>query len=648
MAWRSTIVRTLARLMGVREYDGAKTANHVWGGGSRVSASSNANADLLNSRSVLRERSRASYQNHSSARALIDAKVGLVVSSGIDIEPDTGDEATDAALRSVWSEWVEQADAAGLSCLWDLQRQAYRSELMAGEFLWILVNLDTEGRVIPAALMAIEPDRLSANPVAALAPGSTFVDGVEIDAVGRPVAFHIVDGDGDGIHSPLGGTAIAGSGGRPVAGGTTSGSGKGKRFPASQVFHGYEILRPGMVRGEPALAPVLNTLRQEQQLVETELTAAKVSAAHAVAVMTEAGDWPESTDPNTSTDNTGGPSYDFAPGTVSRLAPGEKLEIVKSERPSQQISPFRAMLRGDLAGAMAIPSRLIDRDVSRANYSSMRADMLDTRRQLDPVQQRFGRTAALDVYRRILPQLAVAAGLSIPAAGTPERRQFERAKIMPDGWAYVDPQKDVAAGIDAIRAGFSTWQEEIGSRGRDPRRVAEQLKKELTDPLLGDIFDADKSRPAPAQTAPAKDEEKPEKPTKEAAAEDEARMVRAHERAVDLVRAGAPVLSISPAIHVPAQSAPVVNVAAAEVRVDVPAPVVHVQTSPAPVVNVNVPEQREQSAPVVHVNVPQQPAPIVNVAPAAVTVQNTVEVPQRAIKATPQKDGTVIMRPLES
>lgn len=39
--------------------------------------------------------------------------------------------------------------------------------------------------------------------------------------------------------------------------------------------------------------------------------------------------------------------------------------------------------------------------------------------------------------------------------------------------------------------------------------------------------------------------------------------------------------------------------------------------------------------------------PVVNVAAPAVTVENHVEVPQRAVRATPQRDGTVIMEPVE-
>ena len=42
---------------------------------------------------------------------------------------------------------------------------------------------------------------------------------------------------------------------------------------------------------------------------------------------------------------------------------------------------------------------------------------------------------------------------------------------------------------------------------------------------------------------------------------------------------------------------------------------------------------------------PTAPAPIINVLPTPVTIQNTVEVPARTVLATPRGDGSVLMVP---
>ena len=476
MAWRQNLVKSFARLLGVRNYNAAKSSGHVWGG-ARATASANVNADLAADLPMLRMRSRNAWQNGPTARAAVESDVALVVSTGIDVEPDTGDEQANELLREAWNRFAKHASACGTLDLWELQRQARRSEKLAGEFLWVIVDTDAyDQRGIPRAIMPVEPDRLSSTPLEPIAAGASFACGVEFDRFGRRIAYHISDtADGDIDQYPKGGTLVAGSGGVGVDTIAVQNTGKkgGKRYLAADIIHGYDCQRPGQIRGEPSLGPVLNTLRQEAELVEAELTAAKVGSAHAIKIRTTTPTLPGEEGDTTSSP----PTYDFKPGTINLLAPGEDAEIMANPRPSQQISPFRQMLRGDVAAATGVPQRFLDRDTSRANYSSMRADMMDTQRIMTPQQHRFGRQAAEEVYRRVLPQLATAAGVDIPT-DPDELAEFYRCKLMPDGWSYVDPVKDIGAASDAINSGLSTYQEELSSRGKDYRQVWKQIASE--------------------------------------------------------------------------------------------------------------------------------------------------------------------------
>lgn len=488
---------------GKRQYDGAKFGGHVWGGPNAFAAA-NIDVDLAIAREPLRRRSRHAYQNSASARAIVESLVALIASSGIDVDPDSGDEQQDDALREQWEIFTETADAAGRIDLWELQRQALRSLAVTGEFLWQIVNLDDQARAFPFAILALEADQLSETPVAPIAAGNDFVAGVECDRYGRPVAYHVLSAPIDQVSQPLGGSLTPLSGGSKGASTLSNQAVTGSRIPADRIIHGYEQGRPGQTRGEPWLAPLLTTLHQERQLVDAELTSAKIGAAPAIAIKTAGGGFPDPSDPNyLSANQQAQRQYDFTPGSIAVLGEGESVEVIRNERPSQLIAQFRDMLRGDLAGGSRIPQRYINRDVSKANYSSMRADMLDTRRMLDPVQGWFGRLVAREVYTRVFPQLATAAGLMIPRAGTPERRRMERCKTHPDGWAYVDPEKDVAGAVAAINAGLSNWTDEISRRGGDIRSVWQRLKVDhdrakgmgITLGLSGT------NAPAPASTA---------------------------------------------------------------------------------------------------------------------------------------------------
>lgn len=475
LAWLKSFSAAKTPKNAQRNYDAGKYGGPIWGGPSSQS-SGNVNVDLAQSREVTRARARNAYQNNASARAIVESLVGLIVSTGIDVVPDSGDEDDDKAIREQWVNLVDCIDASGCCDLWELQRQAMRGFPTAGEFLWQIVHLDDPSRPIPFAIMALEPDQLADAPIGGIAEGNTFAEGIEADRYGKPQFYHVLSAPAETLHSPLGGSL------KPNSGGTQNGVNAygqkvtGARIPADSIIHGFEKLRPGQIRGEVGLAPVLGTLHQERQLVETELTSAKIGAAPAMAITSKGNGWPGAGDPAYTEQGSGrSAQYDFTPGAVAILGENESIEVLKNDRPSQMIAPFRAMLRGDLAGAMRIPQRYIDRDVSRANYSSMRADMLDTRRLLDPVQTLFGRFAAKRVYELAFVQLATSAGVRIPSDPA-ELRKKMKCTVHPDGWAYVDPEKDVRAAAAAIAAGLSTWTDEAQRRGGDINQIWKQLE----------------------------------------------------------------------------------------------------------------------------------------------------------------------------
>jgi capsid protein len=136
------------------------------------------------------------------------------------------------------------------------------------------------------------------------------------------------------------------------------------------------------------------------------------------------------------------------------------------------------MLRGDLAAAMRLPQRYLDRDVRGANYSSMRADMLDSDRILAPVREWFGHMTAGRLYKAALPYLSVKAGVPMPKS--------QGYRLLPDGQPYVDPQKDAEAALTAIAGGLSTFRIEIAKRGGDLDEIwTEKAEEEKLAKSLG-------------------------------------------------------------------------------------------------------------------------------------------------------------------
>jgi capsid protein len=207
---------------------------------------------------TVRSQGRQLDRVHGPARAATEAIAANIVGSGIALHPDTGDEIADAKLLDAWNAWIETCGING-ETLWQLQTQAARELAPVGEFIWrIVVIPDADPGTIPLRVMPLESEWLAQYPGNSAAEGTTFAAGKELDRFGRAVATHLEDPNGrwPGV----------------------------ERVPEKWIIHGFEPRRAVMVRGEPWLAPVIQTMLQERRLVDAELRSAENTAGMAAAI----------------------------------------------------------------------------------------------------------------------------------------------------------------------------------------------------------------------------------------------------------------------------------------------------------------------------------------------------------------------------
>ena len=443
-AFRSIIPTSSTNIYGNGGYSATDPRRKILSLESRP-GNSTANELLTANLPALRAWCRHLERNNPTARAGVEALVALIVGTGISLEPETGDPRTDALIREQWIEYISYCGVSGCD-LYHLQSQGFRDVPVSGELLWRLVVLPERAQAgkIPLAILPLEAEWLddqfgSVNSVDA--NGNVSVGPIVYDKYGRPISYKIRSPD-------LFSKQIS------------------EEVPASQIIHEFEKRRAMQGRGEPWLAPVIETLKQERDLVDAELKSAVNTAAMAMVITAEYHDALDDSEEGTEQD----PAQSVRLGGVARLHPGEDIKALSHTRPSQQIKPFREMLRGDIAAALRIPSRFLDRDIKRANYSSSRADMLDTERLLAPVREWFGHATAGRIYRAALPYLAVKAGIPLP--------KKDSYRLLPESQPYIDPEKDARASVMALNAGLTTFERELARRGEDYRKIWQQLAKE--------------------------------------------------------------------------------------------------------------------------------------------------------------------------
>ena len=185
-------------------------------------------------------------------------------------------------------------------------------------------------------------------------------------------------------------------------------------------------------------------------------------------------------------DEDGAAPVTWAPGSMQVLLPGESVQFSDPADVGGQYSEFmRTQLRAVAAG-LSLTYEQLTGDLSGVNYSSIRAGMLEFRRRMEQLQRmvlihQFCRP----VWQRWMDQAVLSGALEMPGYRK-QWRKYQAVKWIPQGWSWVDPQKETNASILAIRSGLMSRAEAVSRNGLD----VEQLDSEVAaDNIRADDLD---------------------------------------------------------------------------------------------------------------------------------------------------------------
>jgi lambda family phage portal protein len=462
-------------------YDGARrtrrTAN--WNAGS-----AGPKAEVEAGLKMLRDRSREMVRNNAWAASALDTLIGYQIGTGItprsnvpvrDGQVGADVNAVNAQVDAAFAAWAARCDIAGQMDFYGIQAQAARARVEAGEALIMLIRLTPaeqrrRGLNVPLALQVLEADLLddAYNQDRLQAEDNVIFNGVEYNAMGAPVAYHLLE-----RHPGEGGVFGRGTVLR-------------RRVPASDIIHLFKPLRPGQVRGVPVVTPAMTRLRALDELEDAALQREKIQACLAAFITSDAapGRGPlEGVDPQT-----GDTLKSFSPGMIERLLPGEDVSFAS---PSG-VGGFHELAKHQLhaiAAAYGLTYDLLTGDLSGANYSSLRAGRLAFKRQLEQDQWHLLIPALCEPIWRAWVSAALGAGVLPPA------RHAYPAAWGPPVFEFVDPLKDALATKAMLRMGLKTWAQAVSEQGYDPASQARMIAEDnaLHDDL-GIILDCDPRR----------------------------------------------------------------------------------------------------------------------------------------------------------
>lgn len=389
----------------------------------------------------LRQRSRHMAQNNAAIAAGVSALDSRCVRTGIVPTPQCPDPDIATLIAARFSRWSDRCDFDQLGDFGAVQSRTLRPTIVDGESL---VETIIDGDELRLRIRNI--DQLDSSMTRNLA-GGYIQNGIEFDANGRKVAFHL-------FRDNLSYQTV--------------------RVPAEQICHVFRPMTPGQVRGVTWIAPVALPARELDQLHDALLVNAKVQSLHCGIIVDMNATGPLPYD-GSQTDNLMDSSLE--PGVLRVLRSGQDVRWSSPQQANSAIDLAKLTLK-QIASGLGVPAHLIDFDLSQTNYSSLRGSLLEFKAKVEQVQYHMLIPMLLNpIYRKWL-SLEVATGrIDIPGFEADPETWFA-VSWLPPAFEMVDPEKDINAEVIAINNGLKSRTQAVAERGWDINQIDKEIQQD--------------------------------------------------------------------------------------------------------------------------------------------------------------------------
>lgn len=436
-----------------------------------IASTSSGDSELNGSLTILRNRSRSLCRDNAYAKRARNVIKSNLVGTGIRMQSIRTDQngqkrrEENESLQNAWWRWAngDGCHVAGILSLQDILRLAVGEVFEAGEVILRMVPERFGSSEIPLAIEVIEAERLvNSTRIERLPNGNTIRMGVECDEWGRPEAYWLYRGHpGDGVFRGYNAQDHI-------------------RVPAEDCIHLYVCDRWPQTRGEPWMATSIRRLRDVDKYTESELVAARASAS-IMGFIQRPDDEAYGGDDEEDEENV----FHGRPGEIWKLDPGETFNGFNPSRPNTGLEPFLRYMIREIATGVGISYEVLSRDYSKSNYSSSRLSIIDDRQAFRVLQWWLIQRFLYPLYRRWFRAASLSGVVKVHGAFSEENEWVEAVRFQPPGWQWIDPTKEIAAYVAAVKAGFMTVSDVIAQTGGDPedtfkaRQAELELMKEL-------------------------------------------------------------------------------------------------------------------------------------------------------------------------
>ncbi len=397
-------------------------------------------------------RSRELVVTNGYAANACEAFASNLVGDGIKPSSLIEDPALRDQVQRLWLAWTDEADADGLTDFYGLQAMVAREMFVAGEcFVRLRPRRAEDGLLVPLQLQLLQSEMLPFERTETAANGNRIRCGIEFDAIGRRQAYHFRrrhPGDSTDQGAMLPETV---------------------RVPAAEVQHIYRPIDAGQIRGLPHMAPAMVRLFLLDQYDDAELDRKKTAAMFAGFITKTAPE--EQLMGEIEATDASGATVSLEPGTLQVLLPGEDVKFSSPADVGGGYEAFQYRTLLSVSASLGLPYHLVTGDVRQANYSSIRAELVEFRRRVEQLQHGvFVYQLCRPIWARWLETAVLSGALDLPGfASVPAR--YRPVQWIPPRWDWVDPLKDIQAQVLAIEAGLVSRRKAVAATGYDIEEI---------------------------------------------------------------------------------------------------------------------------------------------------------------------------------
>lgn len=376
---------------------------------------------------------------------------------GFTLDPATGNKRLDARIRSDWARFGEKPEVRRSFDWLECQRLTLRSIANDGDIAALITDR-RQFEFVEAPRIATPTGQ--AKKKAASDRGNTIDQGVELDALGGPVAYYVGKWTPDGarISQAL------------------------RRIPEESVVFAANRKRFSQTRGIPILTSTFAMIHRINDVNDSEAIAWQNLAKFAIGITRENGAeqaYSESSaapelDSRTSSDPelVAKRVVEIAEGIIFHGKPGERIEPIARSLPGQQFPESVRMFLRLIGLPIGLPLEVILLDYSKTNYTASRAALEQAFRMFVAWQRWLKRKIYSPLYVAWL-EWQIAAGVYPNRPST-----FIHSWLAPE-FPWVDHLKEAQAWGQRLDRGLATQSMALRSINMDHDDWLDTREKEV-------------------------------------------------------------------------------------------------------------------------------------------------------------------------